>query len=344
VSFALGTFSQDDGKRFAAICIGDSVYPLFAVHDMAVRSGATWTRASSVLDILQQWDSHLPVLRALAERLGGLPELALAAASLRVHPPVDLPRQILCTGANYRKHVVDMTIDQGIGPEGLSGSELKRWAENMMDERAARGEPYVFVKLPSAITGPSDPIVLPPTTAKPDWELELGVVIGRAARNVHRDDALDYVAGYAIVNDISARDLIPRTDYKLLGTDWLVSKSPPTFLPFGPHLVPACFVEKPQDLRLLLKLNGQVMQDESTADMIFGIARQIEYISWHVQLWPGDLICTGSPAGNGTHYNRYLQPGDVIEASIEGLGVQRNLCITPAEADVNDSSRRHSHG
>ena len=115
----------------------------------------------------------------------------------------------------------------------------------------------------------------------------------------------------------------------MLGTDWLRSKSAPSFMPFGPVLVPACFVPNAQDLRLTLKLNGQTMQDESTADMLFDVAQQIEYITAHVQLWPGDLIATGSPAGNGTHYNRFLRDGDVMESSIEGLGTQRNACVGP---------------
>jgi 2,4-didehydro-3-deoxy-L-rhamnonate hydrolase len=114
---------------------------------------------------------------------------------------------------------------------------------------------------------------------------------------------------------------------KAMGTDWLLGKSSPSYLPMGPFLVPAAFVNNPQDLGLTLKLNGQVMQDASSSDMIFDIARQIEYISAHVQLWPGDLIMTGSPAGNGTHYKRFIQPGDVIESTITGLGTQRNPCV-----------------
>ena len=151
----------------------------------------------------------------------------------------------------------------------------------------------------------------------------------RPARHVKAEDALSYVAGYSIVNDVSARDLIARTDYKMLGTDWLRSKSPPSFMPFGPVLVPACFVNDPQSLRITLMLNGQTMQNESTADMLFSVARQIEYITRHVQLWPGDLIATGSPAGNGTHYYRYLRHGDVVDSTIEGLGAQRNRCVDP---------------
>lgn len=333
MKFSLGTFSHEWGERFAAMCIGDRVFPLHALHAQALHCGACWSENASVLDLLQDWERNLAVLRTLAEQLSAQHDSAVPMSRLRVHPPVDLPRQVLCTGANYRKHVVDLTLDMGVGPEGLQGAALRKWAEDMMDERAAQGEPYVFPKLPSSITGAFDPIVLPATTLKPDWELELAVIIGRPARNVRSEEALDYVAGYSIVNDVSARDLIARTDYKMLGTDWLRSKSPPTFMPFGPTLVPACFVPNPQNLQITLKLNGQTMQDESTADMLFDVARQIEYISAHVQLWPGDLIATGSPAGNGTHYNRFLAEGDQIDSEIEGLGKQRNACVRQQQSE-----------
>jgi 2,4-diketo-3-deoxy-L-fuconate hydrolase len=328
MKFSLGTFSQADGRRYAGLCWGEQVIELGLLHAQAQALGAQWPAAATVLDLLQDWDANLAVLRQLAEQLQGEHPQQLPMAQLQVHPPVDLPRQVICTGANYRKHVVDLTLDMGVGPEHLSGEALRQWAEDMMTKRALHGEPYAFPKLVSALTGAYDPVVLPATTQKPDWELELAVIIGRAARNVPREKALEYVAGYAIVNDISARDLIARTDYKMLGTDWLRAKSAPSFMPFGPTLVPACFVADPQQLRIVLKLNGQAMQDESTADMLFDVARQIEYLSQHVQLWPGDLIATGSPAGNGTHYDRYLRAGDVMEAEIEGLGRQRNPCIS----------------
>lgn len=327
MKFSLGTFSQPGGSRFAGICFDEQVLALAAVHAEAVRCGARWASDASVLDLLQDWDVNLATMRILVEQLPLQHPLAVGMSTLTVHAPVDLPRQVLCTGANYRKHVVDLTMDMGVGPDGLEGEALRKWAEGMMDERVLNGEPYVFPKLPSAITGAFERVFLPVTTHKPDWELELAVIIGRPARNVRREDALDYVAGYSIVNDVSARDLIARTDYKMLGTDWLRSKSSPSFMPFGPTLVPACFVPDPQKLRITLKLNGQTMQDESTADMLFDVARQIEYISAHVQLWPGDLIATGSPAGNGTHYNRFLRGGDVMDSEIEGLGRQRSVCV-----------------
>jgi 2,4-didehydro-3-deoxy-L-rhamnonate hydrolase len=316
MTFALGTFSGADGLRYAGLVRNDRVVRV--------------PQVPTVLALLENWDANFALLERTAAEASF--DDAMPMAELRVHPPVDLPRQLFFTGANYRKHVVDLSIDQGVGPEGLSGDELRRWAENMMDERAAHGEPYSFLKAPSSVIGAFDNLVLPPTTAKPDWELELGVVIGRGGRNIARADAMAHVAGYAIVNDISARDLIPRKDYAMLGTDWFRGKSQTGFCPFGPLLVPAAFVPDPHDLRLLLQLNGKPMQDESTADMLFDIARQIEYVSTYAELWPGDLISTGSPAGNGTHYGRFLQPGDVMEASITGLGIQRTRVVGAPDA------------
>ncbi len=170
-------------------------------------------------------------------------------------------------------------------------------------------------------------MVLPSTGTQHDWELELGVVIGTAARNVSRVDALNHVAGYTIVNDITTRDRVFRPDMPGLGTDWLAGKNAPTFLPLGPWLVPAPFVADPMNLRITLTLNGDTMQDETTADMIFDISQLIEHVSTITPLNPGDLLLTGSPAGNGAHYGRYLQPGDIMASTITGLGAQRNGCV-----------------
>jgi 2-keto-4-pentenoate hydratase/2-oxohepta-3-ene-1,7-dioic acid hydratase in catechol pathway len=210
---------------------------------------------------------------------------------------------------------------------GETPEERRAISEQKMDERARNGLPYAFLKLPSAVVGPHDPIVLPRGVTKPDWELELVVVIGRKARHVHRDDALSCVAGYTLGNDVSARERLYRHDLRTIGTDWMSCKSPPSFLPLGPHIVPAAQVPQPQALQIQLRLNGALMQDASTAEMIFDIARQIEYISERVTMWPGDLVLTGSPAGNGTHYKRFLQAGDEVHGRIDGIGEIRNRCV-----------------
>jgi 2,4-didehydro-3-deoxy-L-rhamnonate hydrolase len=154
------------------------------------------------------------------------------------------------------------------------------------------------------------------------------VVIDRPAFHVPRAAAHDYIAGYTICNDITNRELVHRQDLKAIGSDWVMGKSLPGYLPMGPYLVPSAFVPTPQDVRITLKLNREVKQDESTADMIFDIPQLIEYLSSRIRLWPGDLLLTGSPSGNGSHYNRFLRPGDVLEGSITGLGAQRNLCVS----------------
>lgn len=324
--YALGTFSHvQDSPKFVGLVMDNRVADLAEL--VSLYGAPALTGAGSVLALLDAWDASRVELNQLAMAVDGKTESWHALDALRVHPAIDLPRQIFCTGANYRKHVVDLTVDAKVGPPGLDEVGLRRWAENMMDERAATGEPYAFTKPVSTVSGAYDQLILPNTTTQPDWELELAIVIGRIGYQIPREQALDYVAGYAIVNDISARDLIPRTDYKMLGTDWLRSKGQPGFLPLGPYLVPKAFVPNPHRLKMRLTVSGQIMQDESTADMLFGIERQIEYISRYSRLLPGDIICTGSPAGNGTHYNRYLRAGDVIEAEIEGLGRQRQACI-----------------
>jgi 2,4-diketo-3-deoxy-L-fuconate hydrolase len=327
--YGLATFRSDGETPRAGLAIGERIATLDDLVRACPSSSHERLVGRSVLDLLQDWDSALEAVNnlrvAITETV--IQSHFRAFSDVAICPPVDLPRQVFCTGANYRKHVIDLTLDMGVGPEGLDAAGLRRWAENMMDERAATGEPYAFTKPVSTIGGAYDALVVPSIEEKPDWELELGVIIGRGGRNIPRADAMSHVAGYAIVNDVTSRSLIARTDYKQLGTDWLRAKGQPGFLPFGPVLVPAQFITNPCDLHLKLSLNGAVMQDEDAADMIFDISRQIEYISRYTRLMPGDLICTGSPAGNGTHYNRFLQPGDLMVGEITKLGRQVIRCV-----------------
>jgi 2,4-didehydro-3-deoxy-L-rhamnonate hydrolase len=321
IPFTLGTFSRTEDRAFPGVVTGEQVIPLNNFPHL--------TRAASILSLLEDWEANFAVLQESLDSVVTSAS-AIPLAQLRIHPPVDLPRQVFCSGANYKKHVIELIVDEGGGPmtENMTTEERRAWATRMMDDRAANGDPYMFSKPVSVIAGAYDNIVLPPHAKAPDWELEVAVIIGRKARHVARADAFSYVAGYSIANDITNRDWVFRRDaVKAMGSDWVAAKGSPTYLPFGPYLVPAAFVPDPQNLQLTLKLNGETKQDESTADMIFDIARQIEYLSSLVELWPGDVICTGSPAGNGTHYKRFLQEGDVVESTITGLGLQRNICV-----------------
>lgn len=341
--FALGTFSLAGCPPFAGLVMnGDQVIAVDALRDLCRELGLPVIDASTTLALFEQWATALPVLEAAANALASPASSAarttlermVPMSTLKVHVPV-AARQIFMSGANYFKHVVDIIVDLGPGKspgtEGMNPTQLRAFAEEMMTRRKAEGSPYVFSKPVSVLSGAFDAVVIPSFAKQPDWELELAVVIGAPARHVKKADAMRYVAGYTIANDITNRDWVwAKGDMKALGTDWLSAKSCPTFLPVGPCIVPASQVADPQELQIQLKLNGQTMQDESTNDMIFGVARLIEHISSVVQLLPGDLICTGSPSGNGTHYNRFLQAGDVMECAITGLGTQR----TPVLAET----------
>ena len=283
--------------------------------------------------MLDLWHEALPDLQATADRLAGT-AAPYRLASLRPLPPVMPPGQIFQAGANYRTHVLDLLAAaerRGDSSDGVGTTDRPR-ARRALDERSRTGEPFVFQGSANAMVGAEDDVVLPADGSQPDWELELVAVIGRRARRIRREHALGCVAGYTIANDLTLRDRLERPDVPG-GIDWLAAKNAPTFLPVGPLLVPAAHVPDPMDLRITLTVNGRVMQDESTADMLFGVARLIEYLSTVGELRPGDLVLTGSPAGNGSHHGVFLSPGDVIDGAISGLGRQRNRCVAePLEA------------
>ncbi|MFJ9564024.1 fumarylacetoacetate hydrolase family protein [Streptomyces fuscichromogenes] len=312
--FALGTFSAPDRDPFPGLLARERVLDLGSALDWA---------PSGVRAVLERWEETLPVLHALAAD-DGLAWQPLDG--LRVHAPVE-PRQVFQSGANYRQHVIDLEVAHRSPDDPRTVAEARAEAAAMMDRRAAEDLPYVFIGLPGAITGPYDDVVLPAWARQPDWELELAAVIGRPAYRVSVEEALSYVAGYTIANDLTDRAGVFRRDMTAIGTDWLRSKNAPGFTPLGPWLVPAGSIADPGDLRVTLSLNGETMQDESTKDMLFDVARLVSYASASARLLPGDLLLTGSPAGNGMHWGRLLRDGDVMTGTITGLGVQRTRCV-----------------
>ncbi|MFE3518235.1 fumarylacetoacetate hydrolase family protein [Streptomyces sp. NPDC059166] len=318
--FALATLSLPGEPAFPALVTAEG-----KVIDLRT----AFSRAElTVRDLLDAWDTALPRLTSLAADGTAATE---PLADFRVHAPLE-PRQVFQSGANYRQHVIDLHVAHRAPGDDRPEEERRAEAAEIMDRRAADDLPYVFIGLPSAITGPYDEVVLPAWAKKPDWELELAAVIGRPAHQVSVEDALGHVAGYTIANDLTDRATVFRRDMPQIGTDWLRSKNAPGFTPLGPWIVPAASVPDTTDLRLTLRLNGETMQDESTKDMIFGVARMVSYASQTARLLPGDLVLTGSPAGNGMHWGRLLRDGDVMDASITGLGSQRTTCaaeVTP---------------
>ncbi|QWF78273.1 fumarylacetoacetate hydrolase family protein [Amycolatopsis sp. CA-230715] len=218
-------------------------------------------------------------------------------AGLRVGAPIAQPGKVVCIGLNYRGHAEE------------TGAAIP-------------AEPVVFMKAPDAVVGPGDTVLVPRGSTATDWEVELGVVIGRTARYLDRvEDALAHVAGYVLSHDVSERDFQLHR-----GGQWDKGKSCETFNPLGPHLLPAAEVPDPQALGLRLWVNGEKKQDSTTADMIFPVAEIVHYLSQFMVLRPGDLINTGTPAGvalGQPEPKPYLAEGDVVELEIDGLGRQR---------------------
>jgi 2,4-didehydro-3-deoxy-L-rhamnonate hydrolase len=339
MQFKLGTFSAGAGTPAYVGLVdntADRVVPLALAEPLLQRlnlklcqSGRPGGQADSLLSLLGNWDANFQALAILCEALPGeLTKLSVAIDELHTRAPIDPPRQVFCTIANYRSHIIETILDAGVPPhtDAMDATARRQYAERIIEERLS-GSPYACFKLPSTVIGPTDSLQIPRHAQRVDWELELGVVIGKTARRVSRSEAMSYVAGYVLVNDITARDQVRRADVPNMGTDWLQSKNAPGFLPMGPYFVPAAFLPDPSGVRLTLSLNDRLMQDGIASDMLFDIAAQIEYLSQHARLLPGDVICTGTPAGCGTHHKRYLQPGDVIHASAPGLGTQHTPCI-----------------
>jgi len=278
---------------------------------------ADWSRLSAALHALCKDPTA-------AETIG---QHGLLADAARLHAPV-APRQVYCAIGNYRDQLLEAALDAEDGPVGPGAAVRRASALSTIEQRRREGSPYICMKGRLAVADPDAPLLLTPELTTLDWEVELGVVIGQTAWQVDAKEALGHVAGYCIVNDLTLRDRIFRPDLKLIGTDWIQSKARPGWLPAGPWLSPAWNVPDPQQLRLRLLLNGQTMQNGWSGDMLFSVAEQIAYLSRHTRLEPGDLLCTGSPAGFGSHHQRFLRPGDLIEAAIDGLGQQRVSCTS----------------
>ncbi|MCY1673267.1 fumarylacetoacetate hydrolase family protein [Pseudarthrobacter sp. SL88] len=292
-------------KARAGLLVGERVLPL----------------DSDINSLIQHWDSMEAELDTLAASAGA--DSGLDRAAVEILAPVE-PAQVLQTGANYRKHVVDLAVAHR--DAGQDAEEVRAKTAAMMDKRAGQGTPYFFIGLPTAIASATDPLTLPSYSKSDDWELELAAVIGKEAFRVTPEEALEYVFGYTMVNDITTREFVFRKDMPAIGSDWYRAKNARGFLPTGPLLVPAKFFGDPQNVQVTLKLNGKAMQDESTQDMIFGVAKLVSEASQIMPLRPGDLVLTGSPAGNGQHWGRFLQDGDVMEGTISGLGTQLIHC------------------
>jgi 2-keto-4-pentenoate hydratase/2-oxohepta-3-ene-1,7-dioic acid hydratase in catechol pathway len=307
MSFSLATYREDGETRLGVLVQHDG-------QPGGIRPGQGQAAADLLAPPeLKRWASMLELLDSWQEAAELLATLDLAEApraeSAELLAPVCYPRKVLCAGVNYRKHIREM------GGE-VPGAD---WA------------PFFFLKPPSTtVTGPADPIVIRDhERARYDWEAELAVVIGAGGRDIPADRALDHVAGYCVANDVTARGYhrraaVPAEPFRY---DWTAAKAADTSLPMGPGITPAFLVPDPQDLRLRLWVNGELQQDESTADMICAVDQLISTASSYVTLEPGDVIATGTPSGVGAARGLYLKHGDTVTVAIDGLGQISNRVV-----------------
>jgi 2-keto-4-pentenoate hydratase/2-oxohepta-3-ene-1,7-dioic acid hydratase in catechol pathway len=264
-------------------------------------------RWATMCDLLADWRQAEEILRGLD--LDDAPVTDYDA----LLPPLRWPRKVICAGVNYRRHMREM------------GAEIP----------AEGWRPFFFLKAPTtSVIGPHDPIVVrDPARARYDWEGELAVVIGIEGKDIYPERSVAHVAAYCVANDVTARGYHRRqaAPAEAFAYDWFAAKSMDGSLPLGPGLTPAFLVPDPQDLRLRLWVNGELQQDESTADMVCPVAELVAAASEVVTLEPGDVVATGTPSGVGAGRGLYLRGGDVVRVTIDGLGTLENTVIDPTE-------------
>ena len=299
-SFRLLNYRGADGTPRAGILVNNN-----AVLDLRdALPEKTWS--VSTLAALSAWDEALPALHALADNPRGTPK---PLASVKLMAPIYYPPAIYCTGANYLAHAEEMSAE-GAGVD------------------KATTQPYLFLKSAQhCMIGPGDAIQLPNTSKKVDWEAECAVVIAKKGRNISVADAMRHVAGYTIMNDVSARDLSRRPDWPRWNIDWFGHKNFETAAPMGPWITPADDIADIYQCRLQLWVNQEKMQDTLVDKLIFNIAELIEYLSRRMTLLPGDVIATGTPSGVGRPRGIFLKPGDTVRVELDGVGVLENPVV-----------------
>ena len=298
--FKLLNYADANGAARPGILVGeDSIIDL-----QDALPGKAW--AHSNIAVLGVWDEALPALHALADNKAAARK---PLSSVKLMAPLLYPPAIYCAGANYMAHAKEMSTEG----EGVDKTKT---------------QPYFFLKsAPHCVINPGDDIRLPGVSKTVDWEAECAVVIGRRARNVSVADARKYVAGYTIMNDLSARDLSRRPDWPRWGIDWFGHKNFDGAAPMGPWITPADQMLDPYASRLELWVNADKMQDTLVADLIFNIEEMIEYLSRRMTLLPGDVIATGTPSGVGRPRGIFLKPGDRVKVSLSGVGTLENPVV-----------------
>jgi 2-keto-4-pentenoate hydratase/2-oxohepta-3-ene-1,7-dioic acid hydratase in catechol pathway len=297
---------SDGGTAKAGVLVHERVMPA-----SALLPGLDIDR-SSVLGLLRAWDAVHPRLHAAAQN--ARPGDGVSLSEIKLLAPILYPGALYCAGANYWDHLEEM-------------AEAAKAVTGKAPSMSKAKEPYFFLKTTAgSIIGTGTPARLPPFSKQVDWEAELGVVIARPTRNISETQTLDAVAGYVIVNDLSARDLMKR-EGSPFGMDWVGQKCFEDAAPMGPWLTPAAYVADPNDMDIKLWVNGVLKQNSNTGRMVHSIVEQIAYLSRHITLQPGDVISTGTPAGVGMPRGEFLKAGDEVRIEIAGCGELVNTMV-----------------
>jgi 2-keto-4-pentenoate hydratase/2-oxohepta-3-ene-1,7-dioic acid hydratase in catechol pathway len=312
-SYRLATYLDSADRPRAGMVVDDRIFDIADTLDgVAKPSGET----ASVLGILRRWFEFHPLLRQMAAEVrgGAVRAEPLSLSATRLQAPVLYPGNVFCAGANYRDHVAEMAEALNLPVES--------------DPHESGLKPWHFIKASAAcVAAPGSRLTLPKYSKCVDWEAEIAIVIGRECRDVSVERAFDYVAGLSIVNDLSARDHVRRKGVSVESPfhfDWVGQKSFDGALPFGPWICPLDDIRDPGNLRIRLWVNGELMQDSSSKNMIFSMAEQISHLSTRLTLRPGDIIATGTPAGCGVVRGRYLRDGDRVSVWVEDIGELTN--------------------
>ena len=302
--YKLATYKSAEGPR-AGLVIGEEVF------DAAKLAGKP--AYATVIGILADWKAAEGTLKKAAAGAAKSRAKRQPLKKTKLLAPIKGGVAIYCAGANYADHAAAMAAREGNPPPP--------------DPHEQGLKPFHFLKAPGTVVDPGAAIKISHYAKAMDWEIELAAVIGRPAKDVPKEKALGYVAGYMVSNDLSARDrgrrdgVAPTSPFKM---DWLKHKSFQDSCPIGPWIVPASDIPDPQKLGLKLWVNGELKQDSNTAKMLFTLAEQIEHLSINMTLYPGDLVLTGTPSGTGAESGTFLKAGDVVKLWIENIGEIEN--------------------
>jgi 2-keto-4-pentenoate hydratase/2-oxohepta-3-ene-1,7-dioic acid hydratase in catechol pathway len=331
--FKLGTFERQ-GRTFVGIVLRDSVVIDFGAAHAAITNPASGVAApSDMKDLIARYDGLRPRIVEIVRTVGATrPAYVYDVGALKILPPIMYPTTMLNVAVNYREHDLEMARRQGDVRTATAGeAPAGTTSAPGIWERAAgdtRWNPFMFIKLPAAIVADGEAVRIPVGRTQVEWECELGVVIGRPAARVTQARAMDYVFGYTLEQDMSDRG--GRGDSRF-GSDWLISKNHDTFAPMGPFITPKEFVADIGNTGMKFVLNGEVLQEGTTAQMIHNVAEQVVYASNIVTLRPGDVIATGTPPGVGSARNPpiLLKAGDRMECTYDGVGTLKNPVVAP---------------